>query len=59
MVNTKVKLIIFFEAEDGSPLYSQLKQDLEQTVAQIMNFLLKNSDLNWRKGKPLDHSGIT
>ena len=34
------------------------KQDL--TVAQIMNPLLLNSDLNRRKwGKPLDHSGIT
>ena len=25
------------------------KQDWEMTVAQIMNFLLQNSDLNWRK----------
>ena len=30
-------------------LYSQQKQDQEPTVAQIMNFLLPNSDLNWRK----------
>ena len=31
------------------------KQDQELTVAQIMNSLLPNSDLNWRKqGKPLD-----
>ena len=29
--------------------YSQQKQDLELTVAQIMNSLLQNSDLNWRK----------
>ena len=36
------------------------KQDWELTVAQIMNSLLPNSDLNWRKqGKLLDHSGIT
>ena len=28
-------------------------------VSQIMNSLLPNSDLNWRKwGKPLDHSGM-
>ena len=41
-------------------LYSQQKQDQELTVAQIMNSLLSNSDLNWRKwGKPLDHSGMT
>ena len=31
------------------------KQDQELTVAQNMNSLLTNSDLNWRKqGKPLD-----
>ena len=37
-------------------LYSQQKQDQELTVAQTMNFLLPNSDLNCRKwGKPLDH----
>ena len=29
--------------------YSQQKQDQELTVAQIMNSLLLNSDLNWRK----------
>ena len=41
-------------------LYSQQKQNWEWTVAQIMNSLLPNSDLNWRKwGKPLDHSGIS
>ena len=34
--------------------------ELNWTVAQIMNSLLPNSDLNWRKwGKPLDHSGMT
>ena len=30
-------------------VYSQQKQDLELTVAQIMNSLLPNSDLNWTK----------
>ena len=60
MVNTEVGLIIFFAAKDGEALYSQQKQDKELTVAQIMNPLLQNSDLNWRKqGKPLDHSGMT
>ena len=33
----------------GEALYSQQKQDRELTVAQIMNSLLPNSDLNWRK----------
>ena len=46
MVNTKIRLIIFFAAEDGEALYSQQKQDREMTVAQIMNSLLKNSELN-------------
>ena len=60
MVNTKIRLIIFFGAKDGEALYSQQKQDWELIVAQIMNSLLPNSDLNWRKwGKPLDHSGMT
>ena len=60
MVNTKISLIIFFAAKDGEALYSQQKQDQELTVAQIMNFLVPNSDLIWWKyGKPLDHSGMT
>ena len=44
MVNTKIRLIIFFAAKDGEALYSQQKQDRELTVAQIMNSLLPNSD---------------
>ena len=31
---------------DGEALYSQQKQDRELTVAQIMNSLLPNSDVN-------------
>ena len=46
MVNTEIRLIIFFVAKDGEALYSEQKQDWEQTVAQIMNSLLPNSDLN-------------
>ena len=46
MVNTEIRLIIFFAAKDGETLYSQEKQDQELTVAQIMNSLLPNSDLN-------------
>ena len=44
MVNTKIRLIIFFAAKDGEALYRQQKQDWELTVAQIMNSLLPNSD---------------
>ena len=46
MVNTETRLIIFFAAKDGEALYSQQKQDQELTVAQTMNSLLSNSDLN-------------
>jgi len=55
MVNTKIRLIIFFAkifsifsifSKDGKALYSQQKQDWELTVAQIMNSLLPNSDLS-------------
>ena len=42
MVNTKIRLIIFFPIEDGEALQ---KQDWELTVVQIMNSLLQNSDL--------------
>ena len=31
MVNTEIRLIIFFAAKDGEALYSQQKQDLELT----------------------------
>ena len=33
MVNTEIKLIIFFAAEDGEALNSQQKQDWELTMA--------------------------
>ena len=46
MVNTEIRLNIFFVAKDGEVLYSQQKQDQELTLAQIMNSLLPNSDLN-------------
>ena len=49
MVNTEIRLIIFFAAKEGEALYSQQKQDQELTVDQTMNSLLSNSDLNWRK----------
>ena len=39
-------MITFFAAKDGETLYSQQKQDWELTVAQIVNSLLPNSDLN-------------
>ena len=44
MVNTEIRVIIFFAAKDGEALYSQQKQDQELTAAQIMNSLLPSSD---------------
>ena len=41
MVNTEIRLIIFFAAKNGEALSSQQKQDWELTVAQIMNSLLQ------------------
>ena len=49
MDNTEIRLIIFFAVKDEEALYSQQKQDQELPVAQIMNPLLQNLDLNWRK----------
>ena len=41
MINTEIRLIIFFAAKDGEALYSQQKQDWELTVAHIISFLCK------------------
>ena len=40
MVNTEIRLIIFFTVKDEEALYSQQKQNTEINVAQIMNSLL-------------------
>ena len=46
MVNTEIRLVIVFAAKDGEDLYSQQKQEQELTVAQTMNSLLPNLDIN-------------
>jgi len=46
MVNTEIRLIIFFAAKDGEALCSQQKQDQELTLAQIMNSFLPNIKMN-------------
>ena len=46
MVNTEIRLIIFFAVEGGGALYSQQKQDQELTMAQMIKYLLQNSHLN-------------
>ena len=43
MVNTEIRVIIFFAAKDGEALYSQQKQNLELAVAQIISSLLQNA----------------
>ena len=49
MVNTKIRLIIFFAAKDGEALYSQQKQDRELTVAQINEFFIAKFRLKLKK----------
>ena len=45
MVNTEIRLIVFFAAKDGEALYRQQKQDLELTGSDhellIAKFRLK------------------
>ena len=41
MANTEIRLIIYFAAKDEAAQYSEQKQDLELTVAQIMNSIVK------------------
>ena len=51
MVNTEIRLSIFFAAKYGEARNSRQKQDWELTVAQMINSFLPNSDINWRVGK--------
>ena len=39
MVNTEIRLIMFFVAKDGEALHSQQKQDQELAEALIINSL--------------------
>ena len=49
MASTEIRLIIFFTAKDVETPYSQQKQELKLTLAQIIISLLQNSGSNWRK----------
>ena len=49
MVNTKIRLIIFFAAKDGEALYSQQKQDRELTTAQLTELLIAKFRLKLKK----------
>ena len=39
MVNTEIRLIMFFAAQDGEALYNQQKQDWELTVVSSLSVL--------------------
>ena len=49
VVNTKIRLIIFFAAKDREALHTQQKQDQELTVAQIMSLLIAKFRLKLKK----------
>ena len=49
VAKSQTRLSDWTELKDGEAVYSQKKQDWQLTVAQIMNSLLPNSDLNLRK----------
>ena len=47
MVNTEIRLIIFFAAKDGEALYRQQKQDWELTADHEL--LIAKFSLKWKK----------
>ena len=49
MVNTKIRLIIFFAAKDGEALYSQQKQDLGADCASDHELLIAKYRLKLKK----------
>ena len=49
MVNTKIRLIILFVAEDGEALYSQQKQDWEMTCGSEHELLIDKFRLKLKK----------
>ena len=48
MINTEIRLIIFFAAKDGETLYSQQKQDVELTGSDH-EFLIEKFRLKLEK----------
>ena len=49
MVNTKIRLIIFFAAKDGKALHSQQKQDQELTCGSEHELLIAKFRLKLKK----------
>ena len=59
MVNTEIRLIIFFAAKDGGALYSQQNQD-QELIGSDHELLIAKFRLKLKKEeKPLGHSGMT
>ena len=46
MVNSEIRLSIFFVAKDKESLHSHQKQDQEMTMVPVMYSLLQNLDVN-------------
>ena len=59
MINTEIRLIIFFAAKDGEALYSQQKIRLGADCGSDHELLIAKFRLNLRKQGKLDHSDIT
>ena len=59
MVNTKIRLIIFFATEEGEALSSQQKQDWELSSSDHEPFIAKIRLKLKEEGKKLDHSSMT
>ena len=51
MVNTEIRLSIFFAAKDGEALYSQQKQDRELDSGSDHELLIEKFRLKLKKGK--------
>ena len=49
MVNTEIRLIIFFAAKDGEALYSQRKQDCGVDCGSDHELLIAKFRLKWKK----------
>ena len=49
MVNTKIKLITFYITNDREAIYSQQRQNLKLTVAQITSSLIAKFRLKLKK----------